>query len=297
MNKSNLSQAIYQARIERVLAFINEHLAEELGLEQLAGVALFSPFHFHRIFTGVGGETPHDFIRRLRLEKAANMLLKNPGLSITDIAMACGFSSPATFARSFKAHFGRAAGRYRVEAAGGFDEAGAGPAFASDRVSAGMGEMPAVEVRMMPRFHVAYVANREGYQQAKIDVAWRKLTRWAAARDLLTPETVALGLSLDDTRITPRHRCRYYACLTVPDDLVDGQIGVMDIPAGKVGVYRLVGAAEEIEPAYHRLFGRWLPESGYQPDDRPCYDVYHATPETNPEGQFVMDICIPVKPL
>jgi AraC family transcriptional regulator len=43
--------------------------------------------------------------------------------------------------------------------------------------------------------------------------------------------------------------------------------------------------------------GEWLPESGYQPDDRPAYELYHNDPKTHPQGKFIIDICMPVKPL
>ncbi|HRX85905.1 MAG TPA: AraC family transcriptional regulator, partial [Phycisphaerae bacterium] len=64
----------YQQRMLRVLVFIQQHLDEALRLEDLAGVANFSPFHFHRIFRGMVGETVMEHVRRLRLERAAQRL-------------------------------------------------------------------------------------------------------------------------------------------------------------------------------------------------------------------------------
>ena len=43
--------------------------------------------------------------------------------------------------------------------------------------------------------------------------------------------------------------------------------------------------------------GEWLPESGYQPDDRLCYEIYLNDPTTNPQRKHIVDICEPVKPL
>ncbi len=79
-------------RLNRVMLFINDNLAEKLTLEMLAKEACFSPYHFHRIFTAIIRETPNAYINRVRLERAANMLQSNPGMSITDIAFATGFS-------------------------------------------------------------------------------------------------------------------------------------------------------------------------------------------------------------
>ena len=102
-------RAEYAARFNRVVDYIQEHLSEPMDLETLAGVACFSPFHFHRLFHGWMGETIHHFLFRLRVERAAVQLVYNPGKSITEIALDCGFSSSATFARAFKSFHGRSA--------------------------------------------------------------------------------------------------------------------------------------------------------------------------------------------
>ena len=61
----------YQERMLRVLVHIQQHLDEELALEALARIACFSPYHFHRIFRGMLGESLQEHVRRLRLQRAA----------------------------------------------------------------------------------------------------------------------------------------------------------------------------------------------------------------------------------
>src|SRR5512141_1104659 len=130
----------YLARIHRVQDHIERHLQEELRLEDLARVACFSPFHFHRISAAVTGETIREFVLRLWLERAASQLLLTPGRSVTGIALDCGFGGSAAFARAFRAAFGTTATQFRKirkplrkpgeEGAGGADygpEAGAAP--------------------------------------------------------------------------------------------------------------------------------------------------------------------------
>src|SRR5437868_5971340 len=103
----------YAARINRVVDYIQGHLADPLNLERLAAVACFSPFHFHRLFHAWMGETLQDFVHRLRLERAAQMLVFHPDRTISDIAMACGFSSASAFARAFRPAFGESASEWR----------------------------------------------------------------------------------------------------------------------------------------------------------------------------------------
>lgn len=107
-------QEEYTARINRVIDYIETHLDRELSLDTLAEVANFSKFHFHRLFQAMVGETLNQFIQRLRLEKAASQLIYNPKKSITEIALDCGFSGSAAFARAFKGMYGMSATAWRA---------------------------------------------------------------------------------------------------------------------------------------------------------------------------------------
>ena len=103
----------YLSRIHRVIDYIEANIAQDLRLEGLACVAGFSRFHFHRIFRALVGETLNQYVTRLRLEKAATLLISNPKTSVTEIAFDCGFSSSAAFARAFKEAFGMSATEFR----------------------------------------------------------------------------------------------------------------------------------------------------------------------------------------
>ena len=103
----------YIARINQVIDYIEYNIDSPLNLEKLSRVANFSPFHFHRIFSAFMGETLNSFIKRLRVEKAASMLISNPRHSITQIAYDCGFSSSQAFSRAFKEHFDMSASDFR----------------------------------------------------------------------------------------------------------------------------------------------------------------------------------------
>ena len=110
-------QEEYISRINHVLDYIENNIDKSLTLKELANVAHFSPFHFHRLFGAIMKETLNQYIQRIRIEKSANLLLANPKKSITEIAYDCGFSSSATFARSFKELYDMSASQWR---AGGF---------------------------------------------------------------------------------------------------------------------------------------------------------------------------------
>ena len=104
----------YEKRVNRVVNFIRDHLADELSLAGLARVAAFSPFHFHRVFAAIIGETLFAFIQRVRVERAAGALRSHPDESVLAVALDHGFTSAAAFARAFRAHFGMSATEWRA---------------------------------------------------------------------------------------------------------------------------------------------------------------------------------------
>src|SRR5512137_2314544 len=108
-------RAEYALRINRVIDYIEANIEKELSLETLAEVACFSRYHFHRLFGAITGEPLGRFIQRIRVEKAASKLIHNPKTSITQIALECGFSGSAAFARTFKEAFGMSAREWRAE--------------------------------------------------------------------------------------------------------------------------------------------------------------------------------------
>jgi len=92
----------YFQRINRVVDYIDAHIDEEHSLENLSQVAHFSPFHFHRIFRVLTGETLNNYIKRIRLQKAGSMLLSDYDRPVSEVYALCGFNSSAVFCRAFK---------------------------------------------------------------------------------------------------------------------------------------------------------------------------------------------------
>jgi AraC family transcriptional regulator len=99
-------------RVQPVVAFAAGHLDQELTLEALAAQAGLSVFHLHRVFCVAAGETPKRFTMRLRLGRAAAMLLAGRD-SVLDVALACGFQSHEVFCRAFRRRFGMTPSAYR----------------------------------------------------------------------------------------------------------------------------------------------------------------------------------------
>lgn len=88
----------YKRRMQKVLGHIQLHLDDPLPLDELAGVASFSPYHFHRVFRGMVGEPVKEYVRRLRLERAAMRL--HAGAAVTEVAFEAGYESHEAFTRA-----------------------------------------------------------------------------------------------------------------------------------------------------------------------------------------------------
>ncbi len=314
----------YTARINRVLDHIEAHLAQPLRLRELAAIANLSPFHFHRVFGAMTGETVSRLVQRLRLEKAAGQLRALPAKPITDIALDCGFSGSSAFARAFREAFGGSPGEWRRARLGSkigisngnetahLRKAEGAPASSSWQIDPVTGHLTwrvtmsdkttaAIEVRELPTLHVAYVRHT-GPFQGKPEVfgmLFGKLCKWAGARGLLgRPGTSMLAVYHDDPDVTDASKLRVSVCLPVAEGTpVDGEVGTMTVAGGTFAVGRFELGQQDYQQAWNLVYGSWLPESGFQPDDRLCYESYPMDVPASAPDKHVVDICVPVKPL
>lgn len=99
-------------QLRRVTAFIEDHLAEGIGLLQLADLVDLSPWHFCRSFKRSTGVPPHRFLVQSRIERAKR-LLADRGISVTEVALTLGFGGSTQFARAFRAAVGLSPREYR----------------------------------------------------------------------------------------------------------------------------------------------------------------------------------------
>ena len=330
-NSPTYQRKEYQARINRVIDYIDGHLDEQLSLEKLSEIANFSPYHFHRIFSAMMDETLNRFIQRLRLERAASRLVSNPKLSITEVAFEFGFSGSASFARSFKEYFGKSATDWRIDKLSADSKncklnSKAGQPVDKDRQATEVNflysylssqthnkwriEMTRdnatvlsadVEVKELPDIEVAYVRHIGPYAgDAKLfEGLFAKIMTGAGPRGLIRfPETLIMSVYHDDPNITDEAKLRTSICITVPKETKsDGEIGRMKIAGGTYAIARFEIFSNQYPEAWQSIYGGWLPDSGYQPDDGAPFEIYRNDPREHPEGKCLVDICVPVKPL
>jgi len=288
----------YQLRINRVINYINNNLDKPLSLKTLSKEAMFSSFHFHRIFHAGVGETLTRFIFRLRVQRAAKNLLFDKRKSITQIGLDCGFSSSQNFARAFKKYFNVTPSAFRKEKRHEqeltHDFFSPSPFFKKENESTSLLD---VKIEQMPNFKVCYKRLIGDYDPKKIRPLFEKTLRWAQARDLVTRQAKIIGVLWDNEEIAPGGKLRYDACLTLPDKYYSDKIDIQLIAGGKCAVYHCRFTGIDFKTPWNTLVKEWLPYSGYQPDDRPYYEIYHNDGYEDPDHKWEVDICLPIKSL
>lgn len=312
----------YWARINRAIDYIEANLAKEMTLKDIASAAFFSPYHFHRIFKGLMGEPVHQFVQRVRLERAARFLISDRRTSVTRIAMECGYQNPAAFSRAFRAVFGCSPSQWRrggylkskngmVEGKNGkegaegtgYPEGESGDTLRLMTRRDPMSKAFEMDVRVedLPEVTIAYVRHVGPYagDSELFQGLFGRLFAWAGPRNLIRPpETQIVSIYHDDPGVTDEQNLRTSVGLSVPADTeVSGEIGKLTMAAGTYAQARFELLPNQYQAAWEAVYGGWLPGSGYQPDDGPAFERYLNGPEEHPEGKHIVEICLPVKPL
>jgi AraC family transcriptional regulator len=269
----------YGRRIARVAAHIDRNLDGDLSLETLAGIACFSPYHFHRIYRWVTGETVTDTVRRLRLFRAAKALSQS-GLPIETVARQAGYGSVEAFTRAFAADYGKPPGIFRAHQ------------LASNAIKGDMSMD--VTIKTYPQALVAALPHQGDYND--IGSTFDRLTAWAAPRALLNGQARMLGVYYDDPDTVPTDELRSDACLDVPSGTeVEGGVTLKIIPAGRAAAVVHKGPYTELPRVYRALYRDWLPNSGEEAADRPPFEVYLNDPRAAPPAEWLTEVFLPLK--
>lgn len=301
-------------RIGRVYDFIHDHLSEDLSVSRLAAVAILSPWHFQRIFRAFSGESPAAFIRRIRIERAANLLLLKPGSTIEAIATESGFGSAELLARHFRQRFQLSPREWRqsppyfqkstIRQTSGTNEllqtaSGQNSLSPDGYVKASDYGRLISSLRLERRSEkkVIYTRHFNGYDQG-IGAAFERLWDWAQPRSLIDASTVKINIGLDNPWITQPERCRSFACFTVRDFPETGAgIGTRIIPAGLYAVVDYSGPYPGLIDLFHEVYHKRLARARVEAVEDSDYMEYHSILPFQPGADFSCSLVIPVRSL
>jgi len=277
----------YHARLARVVAHLHEHLAEPIRLEQLADIAHLSPFHWHRVYHALYGETIAATLRRLRLQRASGYLA-NTSLPIAEVARRCGYPNVQSFTRAFRTAYGAGPSRYRAE--GGHAVFRAGTAAVQQ---AGYD----VTLRAVPPLRLAAVEHRGSYM--RIGKAFETAHLYLAPRGWAGPGARWLAVYRDDPSAVPEAQLSACAGLSLPpeapqDMALPPPLVPVTLGGCTCAVLRYRGPYASMRAAYQWLYGHWLVASGYAAGDQPVFEEYLNHPRDTAPQDLLTDILLPL---
>jgi len=306
MDKKEQLRKEYIRRINMAMDYIDENYNKNISLEDVAKAAYFSPFHFHRVFSTLVGETVHNFISRRRVEKAAVLVLRGYDYTISEIAEKNGFNSPAAFSRAFKKYYGVSASEMQNMTKSQYskickvESKNCKNKFTIEdyicnvqKIFNDMKKNTNVEVKEMPEFKVAYMRHTGDYRE--IGKVFEKLYMWMMKNGYTNKNTKGISVYHDDPKVTEPEKVRTSACFTVDKDFKPaGEVGVLTVKKGKYAVGHFEVTQTEFQDAWNYMCA-WTLENGYEEGDGDYYEIYYNNHEEHPDGKFIVDICIPVK--
>ena len=301
----NQIQADYKNRINRVFEFIDQNLESDLSLNKISEIAFFSPFHFHRVFKFVTGETLNGYVTRKRIEKSASDLL-HTGSSATEIAHKYGFSDNSSYSRTFKKYFGVNPTEFKKQNPNRHSKirqlkSKNGQAYPDhekyiciiDDLKKWTKMNAKIEVRETPKLNLAAVTH---LGVNGIENAFEKLIKWATPKGLLkNPEAKMGRVFFDSFKITAPDKVRMSIFLITNQAFeTEGEIHKLNLNAGKCIVGRFELTPMEFEKAWTSLF-IWMNDNGYKKRSENPFEIYQNDFREHPENKFIADLYIPVE--
>lgn len=275
------NEKFYIEQINKVQDYIENNLDKSLSIKELASIANFSEYHFQRIFVYITGENIYKFIKRIRLERAAYMLLADKNRSMIDIAISLGFANQASFAKAFKSKYGINGSIYRKL-----------DGIVSEH---NLIEPLSIDIRKEKATKLIYTRYTGTYQgdSELFSNLFNKIYDWAKERKLIKEYTRWFVIYHDFGYETDENYLRISVCMEVDRNVaVGGEIGIVTLGEGLYGVGRFMISSDEYDKAWKYMYTKWLPTSRYRLDDR--FSLEHYPPIEIEGEKRLVEIYIPI---
>ena len=280
----NITYNDYIQRINKVVAYINNHLDETLDLKTLANEAALSDFHFHRIFKALKGEAIGGYITRLRLEATAR-LLRYTTLTIEEIAFNIGYETTASLSKAFKKQYGISPTEYRTNKDTYI--------MKKEIINPDLALKAPKTVILEPK-NLIYIALTGAYGSLDYGKAYEQLWAVIKAQKLFTKGIESICISYDDPKITEGSLQRSDVCLAIhkpatPQD----EVSCKTLAGGKYAVFFYQGSYENLSQVYDTAV-RWVIDHQYTLREEPFFEKYLNDARRTPKEKLKTEIYIPI---
>ena len=280
----NITYNDYVQRINKVVAYINNHLDETLDLKTLANEAALSDFHFHRIFKALKGEAIGGYITRLRLEATAR-LLRYTALTIEEIAFNIGYETPASLSKAFKKQYGISPTEYRTNKDTYI--------MKKEIINPDLALKTPKIVTLDPK-NLIYVALTGAYGSLDYGKAYEQLWAVIKAQKLFTKGIESICISYDDPKITEGSLQRSDVCLAIHKPVTpQEEVSCKTLAGGKYAVFFYQGSYENLSQVYDTAV-RWVIDHQYTLREEPFFEKYLNDARRTPKEKLKTEIYIPI---
>ena len=280
----NITYNDYIQRINKVVAYINNHLDETLDLKTLANEAALSDFHFHRIFKALKGEAIGGYITRLRLEATAR-LLRYTALTIEEIAFNIGYETPASLSKAFKKQYGISPTEYRTNKDTYI--------MKKEIINPDLALKTPKIVTLEPK-NLIYVALTGAYRSLDYGKAYEQLWAVIKAQKLFTKGIESICISYDDPKITEGSLQRSDVCLAIHKSATpQEEVSCKTLAGGKYTVFFYQGCYENLSQVYDTAV-RWVIDHQYTLREEPFFEKYLNDARRTPKEKLKTEIYIPI---
>lgn len=275
-----------QNRINRVIDFINSNYADDINLKNLSKIACYSESHFQRVFSQYIGETPFNFIKKIRLENSVIKLIDS-NKSITEIALEANYSSSANYSKAFKIYYNVTPKYCR--------EIGIQDSLETDRIEIDSTNCNLkIKIEEFSDMTVAYVKTK-GNLNMKISIAWGQIYSWVRCKGLYNKNTTAIGIVLKKSAKSTEGSSIYLSCLSVPDNITESKnIKIKKISGGLFGTINFAGKYSEIDNAFKEFYNNWLPNSPFKALNKEVLQIYPLKKNLLNQNNSSIKICFPI---
>ena len=290
MNKATTTQwSKYQNRVRAVIEYIHENPGASLSSDVLAEVAHLSPYHWHRIYKAITGESAAATVKRCRMHSAAAALLRTD-MPVVDVGASVGFPDVHSFTRTFKSFYGIAPGQFRAA------QTTASESENTENESTGPDAMKYQPVKIVESPERYLIGSWHYGDFMTIGVAFEKVMAQCSMAGVMPEQPQTIGVYFADPDCVPENSLRSFAGV-----LVEGSVSVPDsldsyvTPAGRFAVLTHQGPYALLAQSYHWLYSNWLPASDNLVRDEPCCEVYLNSPIDTAQQDLLTDICLPIE--
>ena len=283
----------YRQRISRVVEHIHNNLDTQLNVNELADVAMMSPYHFHRIYRLMTHEAVNATVRRLRLQRAAGLLMRTKQ-PVSDVAGQLAYGSVEAFSRAFAKEFGESPSDYRRLHKQQFLDDNDSAEAMIPKARTETHEAYEVEIVECDEVHLAAYSHKGDYLE--IGRVFEQLDIYVNSMGLFDESSRSFGLYYNDPESTETPNLKSHACLSIDLDISligDDPPQKIVIPKGRYASLVFKGPYAELEKPYNWLFGQWLPNSGYEAGDYPAIEEYlNDVRKTSPSDLLTRIYCL-----